>query len=203
MSKVAKQRTVTVKKEKCDKSNTYATINLVALEKASCDLNGVAFKLWVFFAKNQQDYEVDMWINNIEEFGIPKGGSYDRAWKELVDKGYLVQNGTKTNFTFYEIPLTTKTELSNESIVTKMVTKEVINSKTELDSHQNGTIIPTKMVGNSHQNGERIYYNTTIHNTNNNTKSVEELEICTLEDGRQAYCKHNTETGNLEIVSYL
>lgn len=164
MGKVANQRSVKINKEACSKKDTYAVINLEALEKASCDLNGVAFKLWVYFSKNQDAYEVDMWTNNLEKFGIPNGGSYDRAWKELKDKGYLTLEKGKTKYEFHEIPLAT-----NESIPTKMVVKESIPTKTELDTYQNGgniptktDRIPTKMVG------ENITYNTK-NNTNNIT----------------------------------
>lgn len=172
MSKVANQRTVEVNKEICNKSNNYATINLDALEKASLDLNGVAFKLWMFFARNQQGYNVDMWINNLEKFGIPKGGSYNRAWEELEKKGYIVLTKGKTIYAFHEVPL-----------VTKMVINDTDNSlvtKTELDSYQNGKRIVTKtepivtkMVR------ENNTYNTN-NNTNNNTDNIEKDISLTL-----------------------
>ena len=50
--KVYKQPTNNEKKE-----NYYAKINLNAMSAAACDLDAGAFKLWVYFAKNQQHYE--------------------------------------------------------------------------------------------------------------------------------------------------
>ena len=46
------QKTVVVKKQPCDKSRFYATINLDALAAAGGSLSGDAFKMWVYFAKN-------------------------------------------------------------------------------------------------------------------------------------------------------
>ena len=50
------QKTITVKKEQCDKQNYYAAINLKALESAATQLKSGAFKLWIYFAKNQNNF---------------------------------------------------------------------------------------------------------------------------------------------------
>lgn len=39
-----------VHKEPCDKNNSYATINVEAMEKAARELSGDAFKLWCYLA---------------------------------------------------------------------------------------------------------------------------------------------------------
>lgn len=157
MGNVANQRSVEVVKEVCNKNNNYATINLDALEKASCELNGVAFKLWVFFSKNQDKFVVDMWINNLENFGIKDGGSYDRAWKELKAKGYIIPESGTTKFKFYEVANTHQNGINT------------IPTKTELDSHQNGGMIPTKTEPIATKMvGEYI-----TDNTNNNTNIIQ------------------------------
>jgi hypothetical protein len=46
------QQVVKVEKEKCDKQNPYTKINILALDKASLDLDGKAYKMWVYLAKN-------------------------------------------------------------------------------------------------------------------------------------------------------
>lgn len=54
---VPNQKIVKVSKEPCNKSNYYAAINLEAMEQAAQALDAAAFKLWIYFAKNQNNYE--------------------------------------------------------------------------------------------------------------------------------------------------
>lgn len=67
------QKVVIVKKEKCSKDNTYATINLFAMEKAAQDLGAGAFKLWVYLAKNQNNYKFALSNKDADNtFGLKK-----------------------------------------------------------------------------------------------------------------------------------
>ena len=50
------QKTITVCKELCDNQHYYTMINLNALERAAIDLKSGAFKLWIYFAKNQNNF---------------------------------------------------------------------------------------------------------------------------------------------------
>ncbi len=102
------QKTIQIKKEKTDRNNYYAAINLKALESAAADLKSGAFKLWVYFAKNQDNYIFALSNKAVAEtFGIKKD-QYDNAIKELIEKGYLkeisknyyVFNELKENTTF-------------------------------------------------------------------------------------------------------
>ena len=115
LSTVPNQKTITVKKEQCDKQNYYAAINLNALESAALNLQSGAFKLWVYFAKNQQNYTFALSSKAVEEnFGI-KIKQYNNAVAELIIKGYLVkESGNK--YLFYEIPNTDITKGNNDDI---------------------------------------------------------------------------------------
>jgi hypothetical protein len=98
------QRGIEVAKEECNKKNLYATINLEAMESAALDLDAGAFKLWCYFAKNQNGYTFALSSKDLEAtFGM-KVGQYNTAWAKLVDKGYLVQEDDKNNFKFIECP---------------------------------------------------------------------------------------------------
>lgn len=57
MITVPNQKIVRIEKEPCGKGNLYAAINLKALEAAAQNLDAGAFKLWIYFAKNQNGYE--------------------------------------------------------------------------------------------------------------------------------------------------
>lgn len=94
MSK-SNQKTVKIHKEICDGKHIYAQINREAMGAASRDLNDGAFKLWVYLSANQDGFSFDLSSKAIQnEFGMKKG-QYDAAVKELIEKGYLVDENAK------------------------------------------------------------------------------------------------------------
>lgn len=100
---VPNQKVVSIKKEKTDKQNYYAAINLQALELAARELQSGAFKLWIYFAKNQPNYTFGLSSKDAEEnFGI-KIKQYNNAIKELINKGYLIKD-KGINYYFCEKP---------------------------------------------------------------------------------------------------
>lgn len=103
MEKTANQKTINVQKESCNKSNLYAMYNLNALQTAMIDLKGEAFKLWVYIGKNQNGYTFALSKVDAIKWGIGSKSSYDRAVKELIEKGYLVEK-SKNHYDFYEVP---------------------------------------------------------------------------------------------------
>ena len=107
MKTVPNQKIVEVVKEPCNQNNYYARINLEAMSEAALDLDAGAFKLWIYFAKNQNEYEFALSSKEIEKtFGM-KIKQYNNAVKTLEDKGYLVN--TKGNkYEFREKPVITK-----------------------------------------------------------------------------------------------
>lgn len=139
---VPNQKVITVKKEKTDKNNYYATINLCALESASRDLQAGAFKLWVYFAKNQQNFTFALSSKAVEDnFGI-KIKQYNNAIEELIKKNYLVCD-KGNNYFFCEIP----------NKINTVITKE----DNEVMTKSNKELLPKETRNNT-------------ENTNNNTK---------------------------------
>lgn len=103
MAAVPNQKTVKVQKEKCDKDNLYATYNLEALQTAAIDLKGESFKLWMYLGKNQNGYTFALSKVDAIKWGVGSKSSYDRAVKELIEKGYLVET-SPNHYDFYEVP---------------------------------------------------------------------------------------------------
>ena len=98
------QKVVHVNKEKCNKDNLYAMFNIEAMNSAALDLEAGAFKLWCYFAKNQDDYTFVLSSKDAAEtFGI-KISQYNTAINKLIEKGYLVQEDEKNNYQFIECP---------------------------------------------------------------------------------------------------
>lgn len=104
---VENQKTVRIgkriKRSKESYYHYYATMNLNALQEAmSCGLTETALKLWLYFNKNQDDYEMALSQKDCAEWGISKT-SYYNAVKELIRRGYLVPlNAKESIFEFRE-----------------------------------------------------------------------------------------------------
>ena len=139
---VPNQKVVCVCKAKADKDNYYATINLNALFTASKDLQAGAFKLWIYFAKNQNNFTFALSSKEVEEnFGI-KIKQYNNAVEELLNKGYLVcEKGNM--YKFYEIAQ------KGNSVITKEDNEVITKCNNELLPKEtrnitNNTIYTTK-----------------------------------------------------------
>ena len=101
------QKTVQVKKMKCDKQHLYTRINLEAIQCAMNELKKVgAFKLWLYFAKNQDQYRFDLSCEDCKRWGV-KADSFHTGINELIKKGYL-QKVSGNFYIFHEMPPSTE-----------------------------------------------------------------------------------------------
>lgn len=84
------QKRIIIKKEPCDdKEHLYAKINIAALQKAMTELKTTgAIKLWLYLAKNQDNYTFDLSCADCCKYGI-KTDAYHAAVKNLITTGYL------------------------------------------------------------------------------------------------------------------
>ena len=92
------QRIVYIQKEQ---RGTHTIISLEALQKASKQLSGEGFKMWLYLAKNQHNYTLALSKANALQWGIGSESSYYRAIKELTNKGYLQKSNN--SYVFYEL----------------------------------------------------------------------------------------------------
>lgn len=97
------QKTIEVKKAKSDKENIYGIVNLDAAKEAGRTLKAGAYKLWIYFTLQQDNYKFELsskYLNDEWGIGIKQ---YNNAIHELIDKGYLIQESEESNrFKFYE-----------------------------------------------------------------------------------------------------
>lgn len=98
--------------------------------EASRDLNDGAFKLWIFLSANIDGFHLELSSKAmLNEFGIKKA-QYDNAVKELIAKGYLVDENAShppedvlNYFGFYQIPQkTTENKEEKPKENTKVIT---------------------------------------------------------------------------------
>lgn len=97
------QKKITISKVPLTENKPYLMIDLETLQIAMKELRGESFRMWVYLAKNIDHYELALSPADAAEWGILRD-SYHKAVKTLIDKNYLVQTGTKNQFTFYERP---------------------------------------------------------------------------------------------------
>ena len=162
---VPNQKVVSISKAACNdaaRENYYAKINLQAMGAAAQALEAGAFKLWVYFAKNQNGYQFALSSKEVEaSFGM-KIKQYNNAVDQLIEKGYLVR-GEGNYYTFCEIPVNTKED--NEKCLIPKGNNEVITKK------DNGVI--TKSNNELLPQGIRNITNT----TQNITKDITEEKL--------------------------
>lgn len=162
---VPNQKVVKVKKEICDKQHLYATINLEAMEQAAQMLDAGAFKLWCYFAKNQNNFEFALSSKDVlETFGM-KIKQYNNAMDELKTKGFLTcESGNR--YTFNESGVITK-EDNEANINNSVITKEDNAVITKKDNHvitkEDNALLPLEI---------RNTTNNTLNTTNDNTVGV-------------------------------
>ena len=155
--KVPNQKEVVINKEKCNKENLYATINLAAMDKAAQDLDAGAFKLWMYFAKNQNGYKFALSSKAVErDFGI-KIKQYNNAIKELTDKGYLVHI-QGDSYEFHELTVITKEDndvitKGNNTLLPKVIRNNTYNT---INNTIDTTMAADAAVGASGQWGSPI-----------------------------------------------
>lgn len=94
------QSSITILKQ--EDSELYAQVDMGALQVAMVELDGVAFKIWMYLARNKNRYEFALSPKAMEEWGIKKDAYY-RAKKVLEEKGYLVEG--KHGLVFNEYPV--------------------------------------------------------------------------------------------------
>lgn len=107
METYANQKVVTVSKAVSDANNPYGIINKGCALKAAKELDAGAYKLWVFFELQADNYTFALSSKYLaEEFGMKKK-QYDKAVATLIDCGYL-NNLEGNKYEFNEMGLVPK-----------------------------------------------------------------------------------------------
>lgn len=81
--------------------SNYFKIGHKQLDKAVNDLNANTFKLYIYLANNKDNYKLELSSKHFILWSGTSDSTYDRAFKELKDKGYLVEIPDKKNQYFF------------------------------------------------------------------------------------------------------
>lgn len=138
MAKYANQKTFIIKRNPVNKNTEeiYLCIYEKSLEKAMIELNGVAFKIYIYLMMNANNYQFDFSPQYLQDKYNFNRSSIYAALKELEEKRYIkkVENN---KYIAYEIAPQTTTTTVNEEIIDcsiKTLPKENNNIPTFLRS---------------------------------------------------------------------
>ena len=94
---VPNQRIIYIERSSADVRKDYFKIGHTQLTKVASDLGGNAFKLYIYLADNKDNYKLELSSKHFIEWSGTSDSTYDRAFKELKDKQYLIQAPDKKN----------------------------------------------------------------------------------------------------------
>lgn len=176
---VPNQKIIRINKEPCGKGNLFSQINIESLENAAQNLDAGAFKLWVYFAKNQNNYSFALSSKSVAEtFGIGKT-QYDNAIKKLISAGYLVlSKGNVYNFYEKAVVLNQDNTITENDVVLNQDNTDIMKEDNTVVLNYNNTLI---------ENNERNIINNTIHNTIDNTNQLSPALQKKINHAREIY----------------
>lgn len=99
---VPNQKIITVKHSICDKEHLYTQYNIKANKMALKELSPNAYKLYMYFDLNQNNYTFALSCKDICEHTGMSDKTYQKSVNELIEKGYLVQSEIKNQYIFYD-----------------------------------------------------------------------------------------------------
>ena len=103
MASYANQKSIKINRIKVDNKQSYLHVQKDSLMNAALELNGVSFKLYMYFLCNKNDFELDFSPQHfVNSFGGTVRSTHD-AFEELVKSGYLVPiEGRSKHYNFFE-----------------------------------------------------------------------------------------------------
>ena len=97
------QRLIKIYKSNYGKSN-FCILGTDEVRRAMNNLSGTAFKLYVYLMANNDDFEFWLSYSHVHKTTGLSKSSYQRAFRELTEKGYLVPHYERKNlYTAYDV----------------------------------------------------------------------------------------------------
>ena len=129
---VPNQRIIYIQRISADVRKDFFKLGHQQLNQAVGDLSGNAFKLYIYLADNKDNYKLELSSKHFIEWSGTSNSTYDRAFKELKEKGYLLQAPNKKNvYLFTEQSKSFEERHSNDKILLsdKETIKEIFGLK--------------------------------------------------------------------------
>ena len=98
---VPNQRVIYIMRDSENARSNFFKIGHKQLDKAVNDLNANTFKLYIYLANNKDNYKLELSSKHFILWSGTSDSTYDRAFKELKEKGYLIEIPDKRNAYFF------------------------------------------------------------------------------------------------------
>lgn len=100
---VPNQKVIIVRHDICDETHLYTKCNVSSNKKALKELSPNTYKLYMYFALNQDGYTFALSYQDVYNVIGMSDKTYQKAVRELIEKEYLVQSETsKGLYIFYD-----------------------------------------------------------------------------------------------------
>ena len=121
---VPNQKTIFIVRSSENVRKDFLKVSNMNLESAMFNLKGNAFKLWCYFADNANGYQLDLYPVKFCSMADVSRSTYDRAFDELEEKGYLMKSKVMKNmYLFNEV-----SSIAKKPDVVKSVEEKDIDS---------------------------------------------------------------------------
>lgn len=99
---VPNQRIILIKRVSAEVRKEYFKIGHNQLNKVANDLKGNAFKLYIYLANNQNNFILELSSRDFINWSGTSESTYDRAFTELKEKGYLISAPKQKNLWLFQ-----------------------------------------------------------------------------------------------------
>lgn len=101
---VPNQKKIYIERSTEKVKQNYLKVSNDSLKSAMYNLGSSAFMLWIYFTDNSNGYPLDLYPVDFCSITGLSDSTYRRAFKELEEKGYLIQSSKQKNlYLFKEI----------------------------------------------------------------------------------------------------
>ena len=126
---VPNQKKIYIKRDSDTAKKDYLKVSNESLHEAMFNLKPSTFMLWTYLADNANGYRMDLYpVDFMNITGLSRS-TYIKCFKELEDKGYLIQSNKQNNvYLFQEISDTAE----KQDLIETLNAEEFENIKKEL-----------------------------------------------------------------------
>ena len=119
------QRIIYIKRSSQKVKKDYLKIGHSNLDKVIKDLSGSSLKLYLYFLNNKDGFRLELSSAHFCNWANVSMSSYNRAFKELEEKKYLVKtNENKNSYVFVEASESFMERFSENDIIKVVDTKD-------------------------------------------------------------------------------
>lgn len=119
------QRIIYIQRASADVRKDFFKIGHKQLNKCVNDLSGNAFKFYIYLANNKDNFKLELSSSDFIQWSGTSDSTYDRAFKELKEKQYLIQAPGKKNVYLFVEESQNYEERHKEDII-KLTDEEII-----------------------------------------------------------------------------